>query len=59
MLAYPSRMPPFPTDAREVFRSRLHRAMTLLREAVEQSAGSPERLASSWADFEGWAQALP
>ena len=40
-------------------RSRLHRATLALREAVATVAESPELLASSWADFEGWAQGLP
>jgi RNA polymerase sigma-70 factor, ECF subfamily len=37
-------------------RSRLHRALAALREAVDRVDESPELLASSWADFEGWAQ---
>ena len=40
-------------------RSRLHRAMGLLRDAVADIADSPEVLSSSLADFESWAQALP
>ncbi|HWB78969.1 MAG TPA: sigma-70 family RNA polymerase sigma factor [Nannocystaceae bacterium] len=40
-------------------RSRLHRAHEALRESITKVAESPELLASSWADFEGWAQALP
>lgn len=39
-------------------RSRLHRALGALREAVDRVAESPELLASSWADFEGWARGL-
>lgn len=40
-------------------RTRLFRAMEALREAVAEVAEAPALLASSWADFEGWAQALP
>jgi RNA polymerase sigma-70 factor (ECF subfamily) len=40
-------------------RSRLRRAKETLREAIEALASSPELLASTWADFEGWAKALP
>jgi RNA polymerase sigma factor (sigma-70 family) len=40
-------------------RSRLHRAMLLLREAVAEVAESPELLSSSLADFDSWAQGLP
>jgi RNA polymerase sigma factor (sigma-70 family) len=40
-------------------RSRLRRAKESLREAIEALAASPELLASTWADFEGWAKALP
>lgn len=39
-------------------RSRLHRAMAALRDAFAEVADSSELVASSWADFEGWAQAL-
>lgn len=40
-------------------RSRLHRAKESLRAAMAQLAASPEQLASSIADFEAWARALP
>jgi RNA polymerase sigma-70 factor, ECF subfamily len=45
--------------AEPAVRSRLRRAMIVLREAVAEVAASPELTASSWADFERWAQALP
>jgi RNA polymerase sigma factor (sigma-70 family) len=40
-------------------RTRLHRAMHALRQAVSEVAADADLLASSWADFEGWAQGLP
>jgi RNA polymerase sigma-70 factor (ECF subfamily) len=40
-------------------RSRLRRGLEALRDAVGRLAESPELLASSWADFEAWAQELP
>jgi RNA polymerase sigma-70 factor (ECF subfamily) len=40
-------------------RSRLRRAKDELRKAVERVAESPIMLRSTWADFEGWAKALP
>jgi RNA polymerase sigma-70 factor (ECF subfamily) len=40
-------------------RSRLRRAKTSLREAVDKVARSPDLLQSTWADFEGFAKDPP
>lgn len=40
-------------------RSRLRRAKAALREAIDRVARSPDLLQSTWADFEGFAKALP
>ena len=39
-------------------RGRLHRAKQSLRTRMEELAGSPDLLRSTWADFEKWAQEM-